>query len=338
MNALTDSWYGASGLTIGLAPLSWLYRGAVGLRRLAYGGGLLASRHVGVPVIVVGNITVGGTGKTPLVIWLVELLKREGFAPGVVSRGYRGRARHWPQQVRPDSDPLMVGDEPVVIARRTRCPVAVGPSRVAAAEALLEYNDVDVIVSDDGLQHYALARDIEIAVIDGVRRFGNGWCLPAGPLREPVSRLEKADFLVVNGGSALRREFPMTLRAGDLRNVRHEERRCAVENFAERRVHAVAGIGHPDRFFRQLKQLGFTVIEHAFPDHHAFSAQDIDFGDDLPVVMTEKDAVKCRRFCGENCWYLPVDAHPHERLESRLLTTLRGLRAEARHGSAGMTK
>lgn len=329
MNALTDGWYGnANGLTVGLRPLSWVYRGLAGLRRAAYRSGLLASRGVGVPVIVVGNITVGGTGKTPLVIWLVEMLRREGFSPAVVSRGYRGRARRWPQQVRPDSDPVMVGDEPVVIARRARCPVAVGPSRVAAAQALLEYNDVDVIVSDDGLQHYALARDIEIAVIDGVRRFGNGYCLPAGPLREPVSRLDKVDFLVVNGGSALRREFPMTMSAGELRNVRHEGTVLAVERFPHRRVHAVAGIGYPERFFRQLKQLGFGIVEHAFPDHHLYTARDLDFGDGLPVVMTEKDAVKCRRFCGEDCWYLPIEAHPHERLESRLLSALRGLRQD----------
>lgn len=337
MNAITDGWYGANGLTVALRPLSWLYRGVTALRRAAYRGGLLPKEHVGVPVIVVGNITVGGTGKTPLVIWLVELLKREGYRPGVVSRGYRGRARHWPQQVRPDSDPVMVGDEPVVIARRTQCPVAVGPARVAAAQALLEYNDVDVIVADDGLQHYALERDIEIAVVDGVRRFGNRQCLPAGPLREPVSRLERADFVVVNGGTALRREFPMTTEAGELRNVRRESIAYVPAQFPERRVHAVAGIGNPDRFFRQLKQLGFSVIEHPFPDHHAYTARDVAFDDGLPVVMTEKDAVKCRRFCGENAWYLTVTAQPHERLESRLLSMLRSLPRDNRAGLDGGT-
>jgi tetraacyldisaccharide 4'-kinase len=326
---LTDGWYSANGLSVALRPLSWIYRGVTALRRAAYRIGVLPSRRVGVPVIVVGNITVGGTGKTPLVIWLVELLKREGYRPGIVSRGYGGQARNWPQQVRPDSDPIMVGDEPVVIARRTQCPMAVAPSRVAAAEALLEYNKVDVIVADDGLQHYALARDIEIAVVDGVRRFGNGWCLPAGPLREPVSRLDRVDFVVVNGGTSMRREFPMAIEAGDLRNVRRDGLTHALARFPERRVHAVAGIGNPDRFFRQLKQLGFSVIEHPFPDHHEYAAADIAFNDELPVVMTEKDAVKCRRFCGENCWYLPISAQLHERLEARLLGMMRSLRSDA---------
>lgn len=332
MNALTDSWYRASPLTPVLRPLSWAWRGATAMRRAAYATRLLPRRRVAVPVIVVGNITVGGTGKTPLVIWLAGMLRREGYSPGIVSRGYRGRARHWPQQVRPDSDPEMVGDEPVVIARRTGCPVAVGPSRVAAAEALLEYEDVDVIVSDDGLQHYALARDLEIAVVDGVRRFGNRCLLPAGPLREPVSRLDRVDFIVVNGGTAQRREFPMTMSAGELRNVRDESITCDPADLAHGSVHAVAGIAHPDRFYRQLRQLGLTPVEHDFPDHHAFSAGDLRFDDDLPVVMTEKDAVKCRRFCGDNCWYLPIEARPHERLESRLLSALRGLGREARGG------
>lgn len=323
MKAITDGWYSASGLTVLLRPLSWLYRGVVMLRSAGYRTGLLRRRRVAAPVIVVGNITVGGTGKTPLVIWLVELLRSEGYRPGIVSRGYRGRARHWPQQVRPDSDPEMVGDEPVVLSRRTGCPVAVGPDRVAAAEALLRYNDVDVVVSDDGLQHYALERDIEIVVIDGVRRFGNRLCLPAGPLREPVSRLARADFLVVNGGTALWGEFPMTMQPGELRNVRQDGIVRSPDSFHGRQVHAVAGIGHPERFFRQLRQLGFTVIEHPFPDHHAFTAQDLAFGDDLPVIMTEKDAVKCRRFCGEDCWYLPIEAQPHERLAPRLLSALR---------------
>ena len=335
MRAITDGWYDARGLTVLLRPLSWLYRGAVALRYAGYRTGALRRHRIAVPVIIVGNITVGGTGKTPLVIWLVELLRGEGYRPGVVSRGYRGRATRWPQQVRPDSDPAMVGDEPVVIARRARCPVAVGPDRVAAAEALLRYNDVDVVVSDDGLQHYALERDIEIVVIDGVRRFGNRYCLPAGPLREPVSRLERADFLVVNGGTALRGEFPLTMQAGELRNVRRDGVAHAPESFPSRHVHAMAGVGHPERFFRQLRQLGFTLVEHPFPDHHAYTASDLAFGDGLPIVMTEKDAVKCRRFCGEDCWYLTIAASPHERLAARVLGALRAAYGE-RAGAAVM--
>ena len=165
------------------------------MQRAAYAFGMLRVTRFNVPVVVVGNVTVGGTGKTPLVIWLANRLRQEGYSPGIVARGYRGAARHWPQQVRPDSDPFAVGDEAVVLARRCRCPVSVGPDRVAAVDALLQYHDCDVIISDDGLQHYALGRDVEIVVVDGVRRFGNGYCLPAGPLREPAKRVRSADFV-----------------------------------------------------------------------------------------------------------------------------------------------
>ncbi len=334
MPSLTDSWNDVNAVSVALRPLSWLFRGAVAARRAAYRSGLLRSRRFDVPVIVVGNITVGGTGKTPLVIWIVELLRREGYRPAIVSRGYRGRARHWPQQVRPDSDPVMVGDEAVVLARRCRCPIAVGPDRAAAVEALLRHSDCDVIVSDDGLQHYGLARDVEIAVIDGTRRFGNGLCLPAGPLREPVSRLDSVDMTVVNSGSALRREYPMTIGALSLRKVRDDEIAYLPAEFPSRDVHAVAGIGHPARFFRQLRQLGFTPVEHPFPDHHDFTAADLEFGDLHPVVMTEKDAVKCRRFCGDDCWYLAVEAQPDPRVGQRLLAMLNRLAPAPRGGEA----
>lgn len=326
MDALLESWYGKSPLATLLRPLSWVYRLLVMLRRGMYSLGLRRVTRLNVPVIVVGNITVGGTGKTPFVIWLAGLLAREGWAPGIVARGYRGQARHWPQQVRPDADPAIVGDEALVLSRRCACPVSVGPDRAAAAEALLHYHGCDIIISDDGLQHYALARDIEIAMVDGVRRFGNGYCLPAGPLREPVRRLERADFTVVTGGAALRHEYLMTLHASALRNVRRDSQAYAPDKFPHRRFHAVAGIGNPARFFRQLKQLDFGFTEHAFADHHDFSAADLAFGDDLPVVMTEKDAVKCRRFCHDNCWYLAVDARPDERLEARLLAMVQKLR------------
>jgi len=330
--ALADRWYSRNPLATTLRPLSWLYRLLIAARRGAYGLGLYHIARLAVPVIVVGNITVGGTGKTPFVIWLAALLAREGYAPGIVARGYRGQARHWPQQVRPDADPVMVGDEALVLARRCACPVAVGPDRVVAAEALLRYHRCDIIISDDGLQHHALGRDIEIVMVDGVRRFGNGYCLPAGPLREPVKRLEAADFVVVTGGAALRHEYPMTLHATAIRNVRHDSQAYAPGQFPHRRVHAVAGIGHPARFFRQLKQLDFGLVEHAFADHHDFSPADLAFADDLPVVMTEKDAVKCRRFCHDNCWYLAVDARPDERLEARLLAKIRELRRESARG------
>jgi tetraacyldisaccharide 4'-kinase len=332
---IVASWYRPSAIGLALRPLSWLFRAGVGVRREAYRRGWLRSRRLPVPVIVVGNLTVGGTGKTPLVIWLVELLRRHGLSPGVVSRGYRGKARHWPQQVRPDSDPVMAGDEAVVLARRCRCPVAVGPDRVAAARALLEHHRCDVIVSDDGLQHYALARDVEIVVVDGVRRFGNGHCLPAGPLREPLARLRAADFVVINEGAALPPEYAMAVAPTGFVNLRDEARREPPGRFAGRKVHAVAGIGHPERFFRQLAKLRLDAVPHAFADHHAFEPADLAFGDDLPVVMTEKDAVKCRRFCGPDCWYLAIEARPEPRFEARLLSMVRDLRHDT--GLAGGT-
>lgn len=325
-HVLSECWYGRGALATALRPLSWVYRLLIALRRGMYALGLRRVTRLSVPVIVVGNITVGGTGKTPFVVWLAGQLAREGWAPGIVARGYRGQARHWPQQVRPDADPAIVGDEAVLLSRRCACPVAVGPDRVAAAEALLHYHGCDIVISDDGLQHYALGRDIEIVMVDGVRRFGNGYCLPAGPLREPLARLARVDFTVVTGSGALRHEYPMTLQASAFRNVRRDSLAYAPDEFPFRRFHAVAGIGHPARFFRQLKQLGLGFTEHAFPDHHEFSPADLDFGDDLPVVMTEKDAVKCRRFCHDNCWYLAVEARPDERLEARLLAMTRVLR------------
>lgn len=337
MQSLVDHWYGSSAIAAALRPVSWVYRALAAARRAGYALGLLRVTRFNVPVIVVGNITVGGTGKTPLVIWMVNRLKRAGYSPGVVARGYRGGARHWPQQVRPDSDPVAVGDEAVLLARHCGCPVSVGPDRVAAVDAMLEYHNCDVIISDDGLQHYALGRDVEIVVVDGVRRFGNGYCLPAGPLREPVRRSRSADFVVVNGGSAFRREYPMHLQATALRNVRDERISHTAEAFPQRQVHAVAGTGHPGRFFQLLKQLGFSAVEHPFPDHHRFVPDDLVFDDDRPVVMTEKDAVKCRRFCADNCWYLAVEAHPDERLEARLLARLGELARAAGHGIPAST-
>lgn len=331
MRSFVEHWYGPSAVAAALRPVSWIYRLLVAVRRAAYVLGALRVTQFNVPVIVVGNITVGGTGKTPLVIWLANRLRREGYSPGVVARGYRGTARHWPQQVRPDSDPVTVGDEAVVLARRCRCPVAVGPDRVAAVDAMLEYHGCDVIVCDDGLQHYALGRDLEIVVIDGVRRFGNGYCLPAGPLREPVTRLRSVDFIAVNGGSSLRREYPMRLQVGEVRNLRDERISYPPQEFPHRQVHAVAGIGRPARFFQQMRQLGFSIVEHPFPDHHRFTPEDVAFDDDLPVVMTEKDAVKCRRFCGADAWYLAVEARPDERMETRLLARINDLTRRTGH-------
>jgi tetraacyldisaccharide 4'-kinase len=305
LGRLVDSWYRRSPWLLLLAPLSLLFRLAVLSRLLMYRTGLLASHRLPVPVIVVGNLAVGGTGKTPLVAWLAEHAVQAGRQPGIVARGYGGGAAHWPQQVRPDSDPAVVGDEAVLLAGKTGCPMAVGPDRVAAARALLEHSHCDIILSDDGLQHYALQRDIEIAVIDGVRRFGNGLCLPAGPLREPVGRLACVDLVVVNG-LGNRGEYPMAMRLTRVRPLRGDETERELRSLHGTSVHAVAGIGNPGRFFAALRQAGLRVEEHAFPDHHMFVPENLQFNDDRPVVMTEKDAVKCRDLAVENCWFAPV--------------------------------
>lgn len=267
-----------------------------------------------VPVIIVGNISVGGTGKTPLVTWLIDVLRKNGYTPGIVSRGYGGQATHWPQQVRMDSDARTVGDEAILLSRRCACPMAVGPDRATAADALLAHTDCDIIVADDGLQHYALGRDVEIAVVDGVRRFGNQHCLPAGPLREPLGRMDSVDIVVTNGVPGVR-EYRMDLIPGSLRHLKFTDKRKSLESFAGKTVHAIAGIGNPDRFFQQLEAQGITVIEHPFPDHHPFVHDDIYFEDDLPVLMTEKDAVKCEEFAGDHHWVLPVDA----KLDNRII-------------------
>ena len=328
MKSLDTVWYGRNPLSLVLLPLAWLFCAVAISRRLFYRMGWLKSYKLPVPVIVVGNIALGGTGKTPLVIWLVEFLRRNGYTPGVVSRGYGGRAESWPQQVSGDSDPRLVSDEAVLIAQRGGCPVVVGPDRVAAARALLASAPCDVIVSDDGLQHYALARDIEIGVVDGVRRHGNRRCLPAGPLREPVSRLKTVDLIVANG-VAQAGEYAMQLK-GDIVHHLADAHTQALSAFNGQKIHAVAGTGHPQRFFTQLRAAGLSVIEHAYRDHHDFSPADIDFGDDLPVIMTEKDAVKCRRFAQDRHWYLPVAAELDEHLAEQLKRLL-DERAHQRH-------
>jgi len=334
MQSLDHYWYSRNAVSLLLLPLSWLFRLLAWVRRRAYLSGLLSRQKLPVPVIIVGNISVGGTGKTPLTIWLVNCLQQAGFHPGVVSRGYRGKAHHWPQQVRADSDPVMVGDEAVLLAQRCRCPVAVDPHRAVAARALLKYNGCDVIVADDGLQHYALARDIEIAVIDGIRHFGNGRCLPAGPLREPVSRLQEVDFIVVNSGVTLDKEYRMTLRMVNIYRVNDPQQIAGIETLQGGPVHAVAAIGNPQRFFEQLQGMGFDIIRHAFPDHHEFTGTELDFDDDHPVIMTEKDAVKCQRFAGDRCWTLAVEADVDPRLATQLLARLESLSAQWRQNKS----
>ena len=321
-------WYDKNFWQLLLTPFSAAYQVVFRCRRLAFSKGLFRAYRPSVPVLVVGNISVGGTGKTPLSIWLALKLLAYGYRPGIVCSGYGGKADFWPQQVRPDSDWTVVGDEALLIARQVEgIPVAVGPIRADSVEALVDKHDVDIIVSDDGLQHYALERDIEIAVVVGVRRLGNGRCLPSGPLRESPARLEDVDLIVCKG-IAGRGEFPMKFSAHYLRAVNRPEIQVGVADFPQRIVHAVAGIGNPNSFFTLLRSFGFELNEHIFPDHYALTAEDLTFGDGLPVIMTEKDSVKCEVFDREDIWCLPVRAELSDLFEGRLKALLQGVADE----------
>ena len=317
-----DFWYEPSPLGALLAPLGWAVALFTVLRRGAYRAGMRRSWQVGCPIVVVGNLSAGGTGKTPLVIAIAKLLARRGLRVGVVCRGYRGSASRWPRQVRSDSDPNRVGDEAVLLARRTGGPVAAGPNRIAAARILFRRAKCDVILSDDGLQHLRLARDVEIVVVDGVRRHGNGRCMPAGPLREPLGRLASVDLVVVNG-AARSGELEMQLVAGDAVSLVDAGQTRPLDSFRGAPVHAVCAIGHAERFFRTLEAHGVTIVRHPFPDHHPFREAENRFPDGAPVLMTEKDAVKCERFADARHWYVPVEAVLSSELEARLLAILR---------------
>lgn len=312
-----------------LAPLGLLFAGLVHLRRLAYGRGWLRRYRVGAPVVVVGNILVGGTGKTPLVASVVERLRQHGWHPGILCRGYKGRAADWPQAVTAEASARDVGDEPVLLARQTGVPVMAGPDRVAAARALLGHGGCDILVLDDGLQHYRLVRDIEIAVVDARRGLGNGRCFPAGPLREPVSRLNAVDLVLFNGD--VPDDRPGFRLSGDyLRAVDGSGRQQRLDAFAGRGVDAVAGIGNPDAFFARLSAAGLDVTPHAFADHFSFGPEDLAFAGNRPVLMTEKDAVKCRDFAGSDWWYLPVSAALNPAADEALEGVLTRLAAHRR--------
>ncbi|MEQ8798802.1 MAG: tetraacyldisaccharide 4'-kinase [Salinisphaeraceae bacterium] len=301
--AIERAWYSGRGWTALLLPLAWLYGAVVAIRRVAYARGWLASRHPGVPVLIVGNITVGGTGKTPLVAELAARARARGRRPGIVTRGYGGRAGERPQRVTAGADVRVVGDEPLLLARHAACPVMVSPDRVAAAEVLVSEAGVDCILSDDGLQHYRLRRDAEVVVRDGGRGDGNGWLLPAGPLREPVWRMRLADLSLTQGAAGDFRLCP-----GAWRRVDGVDQQRPFASLAGQRAHAVAGIGDPARFFAMLTAAGIEVLTHPFSDHHAFQPAELAFEDDLPVLMTEKDAVKCAAFAAPDWWYVPVAA------------------------------
>ena len=313
-----------------LLPLSWLFAALSGLRRALYRGGIYKSQKLPVPVVVVGNLTVGGSGKTPLVIALAQALLERGWHPGVISRGYGAKGAA-PREVRAEADPAEVGDEPLLIRNALgTCPVFVGRERPAAGRALLAaYPQTNVLITDDGLQHYALARDFEIAVFD-TRGAGNGQLLPAGPLREPLARADSLDAVVLNGDAVspvARQASRMQLAPGDFYLLDDPAQRCAAVDFARvhgGRVAALAGIGSPARFFATLRGLGMAFEEYPFPDHHAYTAADIAAISAPVIVMTEKDAIKCRQFRDPRIWVLPVTAQLAPGLLDALLEKIRG--------------
>lgn len=314
-------WYGRSSSlpVLLLTPLSWLFRAGVALRRLAYRLGLLRAHQVSRPVIVVGNLSVGGTGKTPFTLWLAARLRARGHVPGIVLRGYGGHSTTWPRDVAPDSDAREVGDEAVLLAMESGGIVVAGPDRVAAARRAIE-RGADLVICDDGLQHYRLARDCEFAVVDALRGLGNGRLLPAGPLREPAGRLSKVDAVVLRApapasalpvtsrviaGTASSASFAVVPTA--VRSLQSGEER-PLAAFAGQSVHAVAGIGYPAGFFATLQAAGLLVIPHPLPDHATISPATFQFGDSLPVLMTGKDAVKCRGFDDARLWVVAAEA------------------------------
>lgn len=331
---LITIWYADQRPHFFLRLLSSIYKRVMLIRGWLYRRQIFRATHFSIPVIIVGNLTVGGNGKTPLVAWLAEWLKREGFNPGIISRGYGGRSPIWPQAVTECSDPRLVGDEAVMLVQQTGCPMWVGPKRVQAVHSLLNQHACNVIISDDGLQHLALGRNIEVVLIDGMRGFGNGYCLPAGPLREPEERLMTTDFCVINTSeqspTATAQSFSqklkyknlsaspvysMQLKPLNLRRVMDPTQSLTLEQLIAQLgtskipdIHALAGIGNPERFFQLLTDLGLKFTQHIFLDHHFFNREDIALTPHGMVIMTEKDAIKCRSFADERHWFLPVTA------------------------------
>lgn len=304
---LERRWYSTASSPWWLRPFAMLYGWITRWRRARL---TALAPELPVPVIIVGNISVGGTGKTPFTLWLVERLREWGWRPGIISRGYGGEAPQYPYDVVADTDPAFSGDEPALMARRLNVPLVVAPDRVAAARHLLAQNTADILVSDDGLQHYRLTRELEFCVVDGARGLGNGALLPAGPLRESPSRLKEVDAVIVNGGSWTPDGMqPLRMRLELQKAVALQGgRQQALDEWVAKSVHAVAGIGHPQRFFDQLAALGLQVIPHAFADHHDYTATDLMFSDGHPVLMTEKDAVKCEAFAQPHWWFVPAQA------------------------------
>lgn len=326
MHGLQRHWYRLTPLLLVSLPASWLFGALAALRRSLYRKQILASHRLPVPVIVVGNISVGGTGKTPLTLALAERLKQFGKHPVIVSRGYGGSVQN-PTAVREDSEARICGDEPVLMARRGICPVWVGRDRVATARSALQaHPECDLVLCDDGLQHYRLQRDVELVVVDGQRRFGNGLLLPAGPLREPVSRLEQVDAVIVNGEGVQAGEQTMRLHGELFHRLLEPGKTLPALCFQGLRLHAVAGIGNPRRFFDQLQAMGLDCTEHPFPDHHAYTPEELAYAECDALLLTEKDAVKCTSFADTHYWVLRVEAQ----IDTKLIELI--LRKIAPHG------
>ncbi len=308
---LVRAWYQGHPALGLLAPLEALYRRVARRKRRRFLAGQGNIHRAPVPVIVVGNLTVGGTGKTPMILWLIDHLRARGLRVGVVSRGYGATPPSLPWRVRATDTAAVAGDEPLLIVQRTGVALVTDPDRGRAVERLLAEESLDVILSDDGLQHYRLARDLELVMVDAARGFGNGRCLPAGPLREPLERLAEVDAVIHNGAAVDPADgFGLTLQPSALVNLRSGETRPLDFFPPGQRLHALAGIGNPGRFFATLEGLHWQPLPHAFADHATYSAADLTFTPALPLVMTEKDAVKCRSFAAADWWYLAVDAQP----------------------------
>lgn len=304
------------------------------LKRRAYAGAYLKQTGIRAPLIVVGNISVGGTGKTPLVAHLSKMLLEQGYRPGILSRGYKGKATCWPQLATAQSDPSLLGDEPVMLATQTGRPVMAGPDRAVSAAKLIDQHNCDIIISDDGFQHLKLARDIDIVVIDGKRGLGNGWCLPSGPLREGTSALRSADMLVIHGETTANSpnfteghtRYSMQLIPGAIYRQAKGPEIQDPDELKQKTLHAIAGIGHPQRFFTLVRNLGFDIIEHAFPDHHNYLESDLQFADTLPVITTEKDAIKLAGIDSDRTiWVLPVIADLETAFDAVILEKLNRL-------------
>lgn len=310
---LLEAWYRGHPLLTLLRPLEWLYRRVVQGKRRAFLAGEGDIYRAPLPIIVVGNITVGGTGKTPLILWLIEHCRSRDLRVGVVSRGYGAQPPQLPWRVRAEQSAAEAGDEPLLLVQRSGVPLVIDPQRSRAVQALLAQEPLDLILCDDGLQHYRLARDLELVLIDAARGLGNRRCLPAGPLREPVERLAEVDAVLFNGAAADSEQgYAFRLQPTALVNLRSGER-ASLDHFPPgQAVHAVAGIGNPQRFFNTLEALNWRPIAHAFADHASYSPQLLSFSPPLPLLMTEKDAVKCRAFAADDWWYLAVDAVPSD--------------------------